>query len=82
MSVWAAIAATTVKMPSEKNLAGHLYWLRQLIDNQVLNHLQWADTRDMSSDGHTKGKIDRDMLLKVMLGEFQYKHETKLYLPM
>ena len=81
MSVWAAIAAATVKIPSEKNLAGHLFWLRELIDRKVLTQIQWADTRDMSSDGHTKGKIEREMLLKVMLGEFQYQHATKLFPP-
>ena len=64
VSVFAAIAASTVKIPSEKNLMGHLFWLRDLIDRKVLSHLQWADTRDMSSDGHTKGSIDREMLLE------------------
>ena len=79
MSMFSAIAAAIVKVPSEKNLAGHLFWVRELINLQVLNQLQWADTRDMSCDGHTKGSIDRQMLLDVMLGNFKYQHETKLY---
>ena len=79
MSLFAAIAATTVKIPSEKNLAGHLFWLRELIDRKVLSQIQWADTRDMSSDGHTKGSIDRQMLLDVMLGKFTYQHKTLLF---
>ena len=79
MSLFAAIAATTVKIPAEKNLAGHLFWLRELIDRKVLSQIQWADTRDMSSDGHTKGSIDRQMLLDVMLGKFTYQHKTLLF---
>ena len=79
MSLYAAIAASTVKVPSEKNLAGHLFWLRELLDKKVITHIQWADTRDMSSDGHTKGSIDRQMLLDIMLGKFAYQHETKLF---
>ena len=79
MSLFAAIAASTVKVPSEKNLAGHLFWLRELLDRKIITHIQWADTRDMSSDGHTKGTIDRQMLLDVMQGKFTYQHETKLF---
>ena len=79
MSVFSAIAASTVKVPSEKNLAGHLFWLRELLDRKIVTHIQWADTRDMSSDGHTKGSIDRQMLLDVMLGKFTYQHATQLF---
>ena len=79
MSLFAAIAASTVKVPSEKNLAGHLFWLRELLDYKVITQIQWADTRDMSSDGHTKGSIDRQMLLDCMLGKFTYQHATKLF---
>ena len=81
MSLFAAIAATTVKVPSEKNLSGHLFWLRELLDRKIVTQIQWADTRDMSSDGHTKGSIDRQMLLDVMLGKFTYQHKTQLFPP-
>ena len=60
---------------------GHLFWLRELIDRKVVSHVQWADTRDMSSDGHTKGSIDREMLLKAMKGIYAYQHETKIFPP-
>ena len=79
MSVYAAIAANTVKVPSEKNLAGHLFWLRELLDRKVVSHIQWADTRDMNSDGHTKGTIDRQALLDVMMGKFTYQHKTLIF---
>ena len=79
MSLCTAIAAATVRAPSEKSLAGHLFWLRELIDLKLLTTLQWADTRDMSSDGHTKGSIDRKAILDLMLGMFRFHHGTKEY---
>ena len=54
MSLWSAIAAATVKVPTEKNLAVHLFWLKELLINRVLSILRWTDTRDMSSDAHTR----------------------------
>ena len=62
MSLFAAIAASTVKVPSEKNLAGHLFWLRELLDRKVITHIQWADTRDMVADCMTKGGVLRTMI--------------------
>ncbi|CAE8594372.1 unnamed protein product [Polarella glacialis] len=79
MSLFAAVAAHTVKVPSEKNLAGHLFWLRELLDRQVINTLQWCDTRDMTADCHTKGSIDRAAILSLMKGIFKFEHETKKY---
>ena len=35
-SLFTAIAAHTVKIPSEKNLAIHLFCLRELVDRKVL----------------------------------------------
>jgi hypothetical protein len=79
MSLFTAIAAATVRVPTEKSLAGHLFWLRELLDNGVLSELVWADTRDMSADGHTKGSIDRRMLLDLMKGNFRFNHAVKRY---
>ena len=79
MSLFAAIAAHTVKIPSEKNLAIHLFWLRELLDRKVIDALEWCDTRDMSADCHTKGSIDRDVILALMHGELIYRHESKRY---
>ena len=41
--------------------------------------MQWTDTRDMNADGHTKGTIDRDMIIDLMNGKFHYQHPTKEY---
>ena len=81
MSLFTAIAAHTVKIPSEKNLAIHLFWLRELLDRKVIQYLEWCDTRDMSADCHTKGSIERDVILALMLGELEYHHEAKPYPP-
>ena len=43
--------------------------------------IQWCDTRDMVADGHTKGSIDRQLLLELMQGRQSYKHEVKSKIP-
>ena len=55
MSLWSAIAAIVVKVPTEKNLAVHMFWLKQLLTIKALRMLRWCDTRDMTADCHTKG---------------------------
>ena len=79
MSLFQAIAAHTVKIPSEKNLAIELFWLRELLDRKVLKAIEWCDTRDMSSDCHTKGSIDREVILKLMKGRLDYSQPVKTY---
>eukprot|EP00933_Yihiella_yeosuensis_P082878 TRINITY_DN9689_c0_g1_i1.p1 TRINITY_DN9689_c0_g1~~TRINITY_DN9689_c0_g1_i1.p1 ORF type:complete len:204 (+),score=30.19 TRINITY_DN9689_c0_g1_i1:157-768(+) len=81
MSVFAAITAAVPKPPSEKNLAGHLYWTRQLIDKQIIKRLRWSDTRDMNADCHTKGSVERSTILALMAGYFVFKHSTKAHPP-
>ena len=77
MRLFAAASATTVRVPSERSLAGHVFWLRELLDRRVLHYLRWCDTRDMSADAHTKGVVPRDAILALMKGFFEFKHETK-----
>ncbi len=77
MSMFAAISVATVRVPSEKSLACHLFWLQELLEIGLLNDLQWADTRDMSADGHTKGSIDRKVISDLMNGLFKFQHCTK-----
>jgi len=77
MSLYAAVAASTIKVPAERSLAGHLYWLRELVDNHVLRRLRWCDTRDMSADCHTKGSIDRQAILELMAGRYKFNHERR-----
>ena len=77
MSVYAAVTATFVKEPAEKSLWSHIKYLRELLDNQVLRYLVWLDTRDMGSDGLTKGAIDRSQLHCIMNGLCEFKHAAK-----
>ena len=77
MSLFAAVAANTVKIPAERSLAGHLFWLRELLDRQIINTLRWCDTRDMNADCHTKGSIDRHAILELMKGRFKFAHAVK-----
>ena len=35
----------------------------------------------MTADGHTKGSIDRELLLQVMAGQQLFKHELKRHAP-
>ena len=76
MSLFAAVSAAQVKVPAERSLAGHLFWLRELLDRKVINTLRWCDTRDMTADCHTKGSIARQTILELMLGDFTFKHKV------
>jgi hypothetical protein len=82
LSVFQAVIAKPLKPPTEKNLAGHLYWIRELLDLGILTELAWCDTRDMIADALTKGKVDRDVLLEAMKGRFKLKHEKKVWRPL
>ena len=52
-----------------------------MMDRGIVHSVQWCDTRDMTADGHTKGSIDRDLLLQVMSGSQTFKCELKTYAP-
>ena len=80
-SVYKSLSSADVKTPTEKSLLGHVMWVRELLAIGVLRSVQWCDTRDMTADGHTKGCIDRDLLLKLMGGWQQYKHDIKRHIP-
>eukprot|EP00959_Pyramimonas_sp_CCMP1952_P196215 4102287-Pyramimonas_sp.AAC.1 len=36
--------------------------------------IKWCDTRDMKTDGQTKGSIDREFLLQTMSGHQPFRH--------
>ena len=57
-----------VKTPAEESLISHVQYLRELLDKGILEHISWLDTRDMVSDGLTKGSIDRADIRKIMDG--------------
>ncbi|CAK0884433.1 unnamed protein product [Prorocentrum cordatum] len=62
-------------------LLPHLQYLREMLDMKQLGVLRWADTRDMNSDGHTKGCMPRDAIVLSMDGYFKYDHEYKDFVP-
>ena len=81
MSVFAGTTATVLKIPAEKGLWSHVQYLRELLDVGVLSALWWIDTRDMHSDGLTKGSVDRRAIHDIMSGNIRYVHETKSWKP-
>ena len=81
LSVWQSICGAVPKAPAEKTLHVHLRWMRELLDRGVLRFLKWIDTRDMSADGHTKGSITRDDILRLMRGHYEAKHDVSATLP-
>ncbi len=56
-----------------------MQFIRELLDTGVLKALLWIDTRDMSSDGLTKGSVDRFLLHQLVDGYHKYKHECKVW---
>mgnify|MGYP003333188050 CR=1 FL=1 len=81
MSVYAAITATQIKIPAERSLWSHEQYVRELLETAVLRWLLWVDTRDMHSDGLTKGTVDRAALHELMAGVFRTEHEFKAWRP-
>ena len=79
MSVLAAVSAEAVRPPAEKSLLGHLLWIRELADRGLLTGISWVDTRDMLSDGLTKGSVDRELIHRAMDGHWRLAHEPKAW---
>ena len=77
MSVLAAMTAEAVKASAEKSLLGHLLWLRELADRGILTGAAWVDTRDMLSDGLTKGSVERSLIDAALNGSWVLAHEPK-----
>eukprot|EP00959_Pyramimonas_sp_CCMP1952_P147199 3080671-Pyramimonas_sp.AAC.1 len=73
-SVFKFLSNKDLKNPTACTLLGHISWMRQMMERCMVHCVQWHSTRDLTADGHTKGRIDRDMLRQVM-GEVQsFKH--------
>ena len=81
MSVYAAVTAGQLKIPTEKSLWSHIQYLRELLDTGVLRYLLWIDTRDMWSDGLTKGSVERSLIHELMQGLLQGRHPYKAWAP-
>ena len=81
MPVFAAVTAVFIKTPAEKSLLCHVQFLRELLDHGVLAAIVWLDTRDMLSDGLTKGAVQRDALLRLLDGLSRFMHGPKIWRP-
>ena len=46
---------------------------------QVFKTIVWVHASDMTADGYTKGSIDRDLLLRLMDGEWRPMHEQQVF---
>ena len=79
MSVFAAVSAEVVKVPTERSLLTHVQWLREWADRGLLTGLAWVDTRDMVADGFTKGSVDRTRIHKIMDGQWVFAHDPKVW---
>eukprot|EP00959_Pyramimonas_sp_CCMP1952_P080673 1685643-Pyramimonas_sp.AAC.1 len=51
------------------------------MERGIVRSIQWCDTRDMTADGHTKGGIDREMLLQVRGGIQTFKYDRERHAP-
>ena len=80
-SLYKSLSSRDLKTPTEKTLLGHVSWIREMMQNGIVDEIQWCDTRDMTADGHTKGSIDRKQLLEVMQGYQAFQHPVKKYKP-
>ena len=80
-SIYKSLTGRDLKAPAERTLLGHVSWLREMLRLGVIDQMQWCDTRDMTADGHTKGCIDRRLLLEVMSGKQTYRHAVKCHTP-
>ena len=76
MSVFTAVTAAHVKIPSEQSLLGHLQFVRELLDRHVVSSITWVDTRSMTADALTKGKVARGLLTEAMMGRLVVDHEV------
>ena len=80
-SVYKSLTSRDLKAPAEKTLLGHVAWIREALQLGIVKKIRWCDTRDMTADGHTKGSIDRELLLLTMRGQQRFSHEVKEYEP-
>ena len=62
-------------------MLGHIAWVREQLQLGLITKVAWCDTRDMTADGHTKGSVSRELLLRLMQGQQRFHHEVKIYEP-
>ena len=79
MSMVSALTASAMRVPREKGLTIHMFWMKEQLLRALITTLQWLDTRDISCDGHTKGTVDRTMLKDLQRGHWKPHHPTNEY---
>eukprot|EP00972_Heterocapsa_arctica_P115429 16447674-Heterocapsa_arctica.AAC.1 len=79
-SVYQAIKASEIRVPTEANLLYPLKAIRKHLDAHRINRLYWIDTRDMLCDGLTKGSLSRKpLLLSFATGVWRLEFEPKFW---
>eukprot|EP00959_Pyramimonas_sp_CCMP1952_P399782 8376795-Pyramimonas_sp.AAC.1 len=51
------------------------------MERGIVHSVQECNTRDMTAHGHTKGSIDREMLLQVIRRTQPFTHDLKRHAP-
>ena len=79
-SVFQAVKASEISVPTEANLLYPLKALREHLDAGRIRSIHWKDTRDMLCDGLTKGSISRKaLLLSFATGKWLLLHPSKTW---
>ena len=67
---------------ADKSMIFHVKALRHQFATCQIAALIWLDTRDMLADGLTKGKIDRQALIKALnSGKWFVEHPSEIWQP-
>ncbi len=67
----------SMKNPAEEKFLVHVWWLKDKLENGVVWSFIWCDTRDLTADGHTKVKIQRTAVHRIMGGTMTIQHERE-----
>ena len=79
-SVFDVVVNVKAVRASEEYLLIHILKLRELIKLHVLKKLWWCDTRDMVTDGLTKGTVDRGAILALSeSGQWEVVHNVAVH---
>ncbi len=71
-SVFTSVIADHVQTSADKALLVHALKLREWLNRKIVSVLWWLDTRDMVTDGMTKGSVDRAAILAVARGSWKF----------
>eukprot|EP00969_Alexandrium_andersonii_P331604 14655481-Alexandrium_andersonii.AAC.1 len=77
---WACFAACAVgfvKIPADNGMLSHVQYSRELFAQRTREALVWAGTRDMATDGATKGAAGRELLHLAAQCCSRIQHELK-----